>query len=226
MSEETIARRPPRFTSFACVLYPEDALHEYTLQMMNRFPRLYKAVYILHDKDVYSDQDFEDFKSEHNGDTPNWNVGDRKKAHYHVLFSWGQSRDVASMSKFLGVYVQGISDKRSYLQYMIHATFDSRSKFQYPIESLEGDQKTISLLTAQNSHFVQLEEILEDMENGSMLTDIVRKINRSPNSKALYEVFEQYQYFICACSNQLDRRMSKVFTEKYFDSKSGEVFYK
>lgn len=225
MPEETTARRPPRYRHFACVLYPEDAHHEWVLQMMLRYPRLYKAVYIYHDKDVYTDQDFEDWKSEHNGETPVWNAGDRKKVHIHVLFSWNQLRDAESMSKFLHVYVQGVSDQMSVLQYMIHDTYDSIGKYPYPIEDLKGDEKTKSLLTAQNSHFVQLEQILEQIETGALLPDIVRWINRSPNSKALYEVFEKYEYLICACANQIDRRLAKVYTERYMDSKTGEVTY-
>lgn len=208
MSEES-ARRPPQFRNFACILYPEDALHERVLQMMLRYPRLYKAVYIYHDKDVYSEQDFEDWRAEHNGETPNWNVGDRKKVHIHVLFSWRVGRDAESMCKFLHVYVQGVSDRDSMLHYMIHDTPDSWEKHSYSVDDLHGDEKVISLLKSQNSHFVQLEEILEDMENGSMLMDIVRKINRSPNSKVLYEVFEKYEFFICACANQIDRRFSR-----------------
>lgn len=226
MSEETTARRPPRYTAFTCVLYPDDGMHQRILQMMLRYPQLYKAVYIYHDKDVYTDQDFDDWKTEHNGETPVWNAGDRKKVHIHVLFCSKNAQCAEGMSKFLHVYVQGVSNKQNLLQYMIHDTPDSWGKYPYPVEDLQGDQKTISLLTAQNSHFVQLEEILEDMENGSMLADIVRKINRSPNSKVLYEVFEKYEYFICACANQIDRKLAKVYTERYMDLNTGEVHYK
>ena len=45
---------------FAFILYPDDDKHRWVLRMLNRYPQIYRLVYILHDKDVWQKSDEEE----------------------------------------------------------------------------------------------------------------------------------------------------------------------
>ena len=49
--------KEPRFNSFAVILYPESEQHQRILTMFERRPSLYRVVYILHDRDAWSEQE-------------------------------------------------------------------------------------------------------------------------------------------------------------------------
>ena len=152
MSNETLEKqnRPPQNRNFAFILYPEDPRHEWTLQHVLRFPKLYKGVYILHDKDVWGQDDLEEYREKHDGQDPNWQIGEPKKAHYHVLISWPSATTASSVAKRLGLnHVEAVSDKFAYTLYMLHEGYEWSDKYQYPFEALQGDSATISKLTSK-----------------------------------------------------------------------------
>lgn len=156
MSESTVkTNKPPRYHSFGLVLYPDCEPHVRLLDYFQRRPNMFKPVWILHDKDVYLDEDMEQYKQEHNGDIPNWSVGDRKKPHWHVMITEPQATICKSVEKFLGLnHVEGINNTAHYLSYMLHDTPESWHKHQYQVSELMGDMKQIKKVMTQNPHFV------------------------------------------------------------------------
>ena len=158
---------PPKqekYRVMACILYPENEQHQRILGMFERREQLYHPVYILHDRDVWVEGD----------ELPEGvKIGDRKKPHWHVVVTHSCSMSTSAFSKFLGgVYVEGVNNKHSYMQYMLHDTPESWHKVQYDVSELHGWQPDIRKLTGKNAYFVQLKDIANDIANGDSLINI------------------------------------------------------
>lgn len=204
----------PKGNLFGLVLYPDCDHHCKLLAMFERSPMMYKAVYILHDRDVWTQKEFDLYCEEH-GDSPNWSVGDHKKAHWHVMVNYGTNTSASAFAKFCKLdHVELISNKLSYLSYMIHDTPDSWDKFQYDRSDLKGYEKTIRLLLDKNLHFVQLQQFVKMVECGLSLSDMVGAVQDSPDFDTLVNTFDKYEHFIVAMSNQFDNRRRFLRNEK------------
>lgn len=186
-----------KYISFALILYPENEQHQRILSMFERREPLYKAVYILHDRDIWTDGD----------DLPEGvNIGDRKKPHWHVAITRTQQTTPEAFSKFLGgIHVEGLHDRASYQQYMLHDTPSSWHKVQYSPDEMHGYRPEIKKMISKNGYFVQLQEIAKDISRGESLLDIVMDVN--DNESALFtDVYKTYGGLITAMANQYDRR--------------------
>lgn len=151
-------KEPPKYRTFAVVLQPREEKQMRILQHMIRFPKIYRAVYILHDKDTYDEIDLDQYKADHDGETPNWEVGDLKPPHYHVCFKSDSPMSGSAMSKRLGgIHVECVNDEKAYGLYMLHespACWERPSKVPYDPELLQGDSVRIARFQSQNAHFV------------------------------------------------------------------------
>lgn len=205
MIAETKETKPPRSRNFVCVFYPEDPKHVWLLnQMITKYDRIFRAVYILHDKDTYLQSDYDAYV-QNEGKQPEWHVGDLKKAHYHVLLQYSSQRLVTGVSESLaGVHVEICSNVDAQLLYFIHGDYNSRDKYQYPISDMQGDRRTIQRLVRQNAHFVQLGNIADQIETGATLAQIIKQAPLSDDLSV--ETIERYQTLVIAMSNQFDRR--------------------
>lgn len=183
--------------NFLFVFYPDDDKHMKILSMLKRYPRLYRVVYILHDKDCWSDDDIIKYKNEHDGECP-YNAGVSKKPHIHCVCNYKSLVKASSFSqKIGGTYCMICNDIYGTLQYFIHDTPDSWHKFQYGVDKLCGDEKYISLLSQQNGYYIQLQTLchLFDSEHG--LRSVIDYVAENPQYQ---ETFERFQYLIVACN--------------------------
>lgn len=186
---------------FAVILYEESLEHMNMLEYLLTHEYLFEVVYIMHDQDVY----FEDDKAVKDGKAK---VGDHKKNHYHVYIHAHNRMTKSSFLKYFAVWidhVEVISSPGSYVAYMLHDTPDSMKKHFYPATNLKGDNKLIRKYT-QNGNFVQLGEVIQHLSqnHGSMLRllqDVV-----SEGRKDIMETVKEYQSLICTASNQEYRR--------------------
>lgn len=228
---EVKTNKPPRFYTFAMILYPDCEAHCRLIEYFPKFPKIFKPVWILHDRDTYDDADREEYIQENDGKEPSWSVGDLKKPHWHVMITKPEQATISAVSKFLGVKkVEGVSSASSYLLYMLHQTPDSWNKHPYEVSDLVGDKKQIEKVMSQNANFVQLGRYADLIENGASLCDIVRHVISSENQDILVSSFDQYNHFITAMSNQYDRRKNQSLgmqvTERAhvnIDTDTGEV---
>lgn len=186
-----------RTNDFACILYPDDPKHERVLQMILRYPQMYRVVYILHDKDCWSKEDEEE--------NSNHVAGTSKKAHYHVFIRSKRNTTCSAFSVSLGgVFVQAVSDPCSYLRYMIHDTPDSWDKFQYLPEAMKGDSKLIGMLAQRNDYYIQLSELCEHLDCEHNLKHVINYVAQYPRFQ---ETFQRFQYLIVACAQQEERHL-------------------
>lgn len=184
--------QPTRNTNFGVVLYPDCLEHRDMLKFLEGHSYQFQIVYILHDKDVYY-EDTEDHKK-----------GELKKSHYHVLVHCKNAKSLKSFLDYFAVwidYAEVISDCDSYVHYMLHDTPNSLHKFQYDVSLLQGDKNLIRKFV-QKTHFVQLTEVLDTLQdNGGRMVSLLRSASLSERDDLL-EVIKQYQSLICTCSNQ------------------------
>lgn len=209
-SKTATERNPPENGKFRCFtfeLYPDCEPHMMVLRLVERFPKIYRAVYILHDRDRYSPEDYEDWKADHEGEAPNWSVGDVKKSHYHVMVTFPSARHVSSVADFFGLKkVLPVSCKESLLQYFIHADIKSQLneyKYKYDVSDVQGDQKTVMLLYSQNAHFVQLVQVVRPLvKQGMLMIDIYDVLASHPDADTLLSTWKEYGNMITSACMQ------------------------
>lgn len=179
-----------RSQDFAFILYPnEDSNHRKLLDYVSSHDRLFKSVWIEHDKDVLED-------------------GSIKKHHVHLLVHTSRRWTVSSLIEFFGGwidFIQPIYSPDSYIAYMCHDTPNSCHKTPYSPDLLHGDKKLISKVFGQNPYFVQLGEFAEQCRQGANISDIIiDSISIHDNSKrsVAFETFNKYSHVICCMSNQ------------------------
>lgn len=202
-----------RCNSFCCILYPDDAKHERILQMLLRYPQIYRLVYILHDRDVYLQRDI-DAEILKYGEAKH-EVGESKKAHYHVFIRYKNSVSPSSFSNSLGgIFVEAVSDSYSYLRYMLHDTPDSWDEFSYLPQDLRGDSKLIGMLSQRNDYYIQLSHLcnLFDCEHG--LRHLVNYVTTYPQYS---DTFERFQNFLIAVNSDERSRSFERFRACYDD---------
>lgn len=112
----------PRGRRYFLLLYPEEDLtHKRALEIISEF---YQYSSITHDRDV------------------NFETGEVKKSHTHVVLEFKNPRYLQALAKDLGIqenYLQLCKNFDSCLSYLIH--FDEMEKFQYDIDDVKGPLK-------------------------------------------------------------------------------------
>lgn len=196
--------------TFCFILYPDDDKHMWVMQKLNRYPQIYRLVYIFHDKDSW---DYEDEK-----ENPEHVAGTLKKAHYHVMCVYKNSVTASAFSQKLGgIYCQVVSDRYSYMEYMLHDTYDSRDKWQYLPQALKGDSKLIGSMMRHNDYYIQLVELCKLFDSEHGLESVISFVAANP---AYQDTFEKYQYLIVAVNNDNRARTlpRNSLLEKYASS--------
>lgn len=150
---------------FVSVLYPDSDSYN-CQEVLHYVLENYDCAYILHDRDVWTDED-EKKNSEHK-------AGTLKKAHYHLVLRWvGMSpRYRGGLAKELKLPKESIEPVMAdsidgALLYLVHA--GEKEKYQYDLSEVEGNltDRLFSLLNyskEENPLEEQLTEIMEYIE--------------------------------------------------------------
>lgn len=140
--------KPPRPPAYTCFVAEIRADYHEKMEVLRWLADddFFRVVYILHDRDFFTDDDKDDsgkiFRSMPDTDEKReYEVGDTKPAHYHVMVFVPKKCTESTMGKRFGGYVHfdGCSDAFSYARYLTHETFDSKHKTQYPRSAVLGD---------------------------------------------------------------------------------------
>lgn len=142
---EKTSKRPPAYTCFVAEIRADYHDKMEVLRWLAE-DDFYRVVYILHDRDIFYDND-KDKDGKILRDMPDtdvkkeFQVGDIKPAHYHLIVFRPKKCTEATMDKQFGGYVhfEGCSDAFAYARYLTHETFDSKHKTQYPRSAVLGD---------------------------------------------------------------------------------------
>lgn len=161
-----------KFRHFVLLLYPDDESH------FNAIKRIQESDYdyalILHDKDIAESQ------------TDTYNVGDIKKAHFHIVLSFKNARRISTVADELGIkenYIRFTRSLSKALLYLIH--YEDKDKYQYSIDSVSG------------SLVKKLKSLIHGHTEENDVINIVKIID-SYNSALTYR-----ELLICVCDNGL-----------------------
>ena len=112
-----------------------------------------RYAYIKHDKDTYSQNDYNNYKKAHKDEEPYFNVGDLKEAHWHGVFETDNAIELETIAKWLDIPSQYIEvpkgGRRAFLdcvQYLTHEDEKQQTEGKY----LYSDNEVIS-----NFDFIQ-----------------------------------------------------------------------
>lgn len=206
----TKAGKPQKGNNFAVILYEDCAEHMEMLKYLTTRPR-YECVWIKHDRDIWTVDDEEVI----NGD---YNAGDKKKPHYHIMWKLRDCTTAQAQQKFFGTWVnhvEMISSASSYVAYMLHDTPDSMKKVSYCMDELKGSSRLIKRCLGdeaiiQNRNLCDMANILTEGD-GSVISLIGSMATIPDNEIADYmDTLARFQGLLSEASRQeLARKKGK-----------------
>lgn len=122
------------------LLYKDSESYD-TEQIIKEIKSKYNSIYILHDKDTYN----EDIYNEDN--SIKHKKGEIKKKHYHIVLKFKNYKWLNTLSEELNIemnYFQKINNLENILCYLIHYKEDN--KYHYGLEEVKGSRDLISKL--------------------------------------------------------------------------------
>lgn len=145
---------------------------------------------IKHDKDTWTDSDFKE-KSEYML-SHGYQVGDKKKTHYHFVVKFHNPRYRFTVARELGIPVRFVQPCNKYnkaLEYLIH--LNDIDKEPYNVDDTFGTLKMdlIKLVQGHVSDEYKSEQIIDIILSKRywLLVDLVREVNK----QGLYSTFRQ-----------------------------------
>lgn len=209
-TERDKSGKPKRYNYFAFILYPDCEEHQKIFEYVKGYlSDIMDVAYILHDRDRWDHEVFE------NG-VLKYSLGDPKKPHYHVIYRPNTST-VAGQIKFWSGFldkVVGVENIQGQMIYLLHKDFASKMneyKSEYNLDDLHCCDKWKAYVVGQNSHFVELTDLVDiiDRSPHGTVGDLVRYLSCTlpfdtlENSSHTMQVLRQYQGLICTHSNQV-----------------------
>lgn len=153
--------RSTRSLYFTYVLYPqEDNEHKLIFEFITSH---YAYAYIKHPHEFDTDP----------------------KEHLHIIFKLGQQSTVNGVNKYFGSdYVQLVENLQSAMQYLVHDTPScirevlngNSEKRQFPVSNIVTNTPKWLSLISQNSHYVQLEKLMDSVNNGFSLWEAIQDL--------------------------------------------------
>lgn len=209
-TERDKSGKPKRYNYFAFILYPDCPEHIKILEYVCGYlSDIMDVAWILHDRDRWDVDVYEGRQLLHK-------QGDVKKPHYHVVYHPNTST-VAGQIKFWGGLlgkVVGVENIQGQMIYLLHKDFPSKLnefKAEYSPDELHCSDKWKSYVVGQNSHFVELSDLVDiiDRSPHGTVGDLVRYLSCTlpfdslENSTHTMQTLRQYQGLICTHSNQV-----------------------
>lgn len=209
-TERDKSGKPKRYNYFAFILYPDCPEHIKIFEYVRGYlSDIMDVAWILHDRDRWSEDVSEGGQLLHK-------QGDEKKPHYHVIYRPNTST-VAGQIKFWGGLlgkVVGVENIQGQMIYLLHKDFLSKInefKAEYSPDELHCCDKWRAYVVGQNSHFVELSDLVDiiDRSPHGTVGDLVRYLSCTlpfdtlENSSHTMQTLRQFQGLICTHSNQV-----------------------
>lgn len=209
-TERDKSGKPKRYNYFAFILYLDCPEHIKILEYVRGYlSDIMDVAWILHDRDRWSEDVSEGGQLLHK-------QGDVKKPHYHVVYRPNTST-VAGQMKFWGGLlgkIVGVENIQGQMIYLLHKDFPSKLnefKAEYSPDELHCSDKWKAYVVGQNSHFVELSDLVDiiDRSPHGTVGDLVRYLSCTlpfdtlENASLTMQTLRQYQGLICTHSNQV-----------------------
>lgn len=153
---------------FQCIIYPDS--EEYDCEIIkNRLQSFWdKSVWILHDKDFYTDTEVDLWKADHKSEDCPFQVGELKKPHYHVI-AWNNNPlllgNAATKFGIPSNYVQCTKSLKASIRYLIHK--DNPEKFQYSVDDIHCNDVDVKEL----ARYLRMD--VDAVDKGKRLFDFI-----------------------------------------------------
>ena len=132
------------------------------------------------------------------------------KTHRHLMFKTSTAYTIKGIIRLMGgliEHVEPVESRDAYLQYMCHRSpacwvefqKGDTSKREYPITDMEGSIRWIQSIE-QKAHFVQLENIVADVNKGYSILEHIQRVGSQDGEKVLD--FLRSNQFIIPLLNQ------------------------
>lgn len=183
----------PDLTTSLCEIYSthDHLTEERIIEVLEKYKSIDKYVYILHDKDVYTEEEI------NNNPNNTGKVGEFKKPHWHVYIHMTSSRTLYDIGKWFGVewnYVTPPRDTKksdqftNMVAYAVHA--DKKDKYQYDISEVKS--KNVDVQAVVNEYLERVnnskanqkkqdKNIQEQLRMRAIYTDIAQGVIREYN---------------------------------------------
>lgn len=151
------------------VLYPESQQPAIDYIQAN-----WPCAWALHDKDTHTEQEFLDYGKHHDGNCPDWQIGDLKKPHYHFVVKFKNARYITGVAKEIRKYseINDAAIKKCYNLYKAYVYLwhqNDPDKFQYDPEQVVGLH---DFDPPQQNEGVTEEEQVETMFNAPVFSTV------------------------------------------------------
>lgn len=161
--------KSPKAYQFMFVLYPESQQPAIDYIQAN-----WPCAWALHDKDTHTEQEFLDYGKHHDGNCPDWQIGDLKKPHYHFVVKFKNARYITGVAKEIRKYseINDAAIKKCYNLYKAYVYLwhqNDPDKFQYDPEQVVGLH---DFDPPQQNEGVTEEEQVETMFNAPVFSTV------------------------------------------------------
>lgn len=157
-------------TNWLCLIYAEDPLCQSKLERLPIYWKLY--YYILHDSDVWDEEDIDLWCKDHKHEECPYQVGEKKKPHYHVI---GINKSSCLLGRAATKFdvpsnlVQRPKNLRKSIRYLIH--LDHPAKFQYlPEQIITNDPDLETYLKNKKDVTMKAKEIKAFIDSSSIIS--------------------------------------------------------
>ena len=154
-----MARNSLDSRTFSIILYETEE----DINILEIAKRSYNYAYILHDKDV------DEF-------------GEIKKAHYHLILRWNDTKSINALSKELSIPVNRITKIKSFkssIRYLTH--IDYKEKYQYEYNDIITNMDIAEYF----------EDNLTELQKVKMIYELINNEQISNKKKMLHIVLEK-----------------------------------
>lgn len=157
---------------FLTVLYPDSETYDCNLLLARLESWWDEWFYILHDKDFYTEYDYDRYKLEEKEEPP-WVVGELKKPHYHIIGHVEGKCVLGRAAIKFGVPsndVQKIGNYKKAIQYLIH--LNNPEKYQYDKAEVNSNvlEKLEKYMKKENDASEKARMILDYIYTGNVCT--------------------------------------------------------
>jgi hypothetical protein len=192
------------------LLYPDCPEHCIAL---DKIKVSYDYAYILHDKDIYTEEDFKKnpkLSEKHC-------VGEIKKPHWHVVITVGNNAcwntAIANELGIIPNYIEKCGRLDRALEYLIH--YNDSDKYQYDVDEVQGNLKTrlkIEMNKDSKNEGEKVVELIEYIDNQVGYIRI-KDFSKFCASNGYWEAFRR--------SGTIFIKMIEEHNKAYYNAKEG-----
>lgn len=189
------------FSYFTYVLYPfEDKSHE---RLLNFIKAHYRYALIEHPHQYEDDP----------------------KTHIHIVFQLDGRHTINGVNKFFQTdYVKPVENLQSAMMYLVHQTYGCVSAYEagdlekrpFPVSNIESNIPKWVALIEYKSNFVQLQNVMLDVNNGLSIWESIENQPESERAKLL-EYVTTHSAFIQLANHHINIINNRIKGGNYYE---------